>query len=407
MNIKIRYIIENWYFFLSILAVTNMLGLYDWFTLMVFSVLLTLPTYLKRINWSGLDALVLIFIIYNLFSGIFSNYPGILYYYGIKTQVVSILFYFIGRSKYFNNQSFLDKARPIFLLIFISSLLLYFFPPSFYTEYKTANLSSDTSVKIFYEATRMSGFWPAPYFLGVTSIISVIYICNKIFMEQEFSKRNWIFLSLAVICLFFSQMRVAIAYSILFLVSLTIITVIYRLKTRKILMFFLLFILILIFTIYYIVIHYMPQEFVQYVIDRSVEQDNGLIKERILLFEDFFKYISFIGYGLGRFGHMALEFNLQSITDCDYLRVLCELGYLGLFILLIILCTALFKGFINLRRCFCDFFIIGYFLASMIGAAPLLSINQHSFLLWFCIGHIVQTSQYKLRHENNSHLMGT
>lgn len=151
----------------------------------------------------------------------------------------------------------------------------------------------------------------------------------------------------------------------------------------------------------------MPQEFVQYVIDRSVEQDNGLIKERILLFEDFFKYISFIGYGLGRFGHMALEFNLQSITDCDYLRVLCELGYLGLFILLIILCTALFKGFINLRRCFCDFFIIGYFLASMIGAAPLLSINQHSFLLWFCIGHIVQTSQYKLRHENNSHLMGT
>lgn len=395
MKKRIIYIIDHWYLFFTILAITNMLGLYDWFSFLILILFCALPIYLKKIKYTLVDSLVFVFIIYNVISCLFSNYPIALYYYGIKTQVISIVFYFLGRSLYFKDHTILDTARPIFLFIFISSILLYFFPPTFYTDYKLHGLSDDISTKNFLDATRMSGFWPSPYFLGATSIISIIYVSHQLFILQDNNIRNWFFLLFALFCLFFSQMRVAIAYFVLFFVALTCITVTHKLKSRKTLIKFIIFLFFIIIVVYEVVVSYMPQEFIDYVVDRSVDQDGGLIKERVLLFNSFFKYISFFGYGLGRFSHTALEYDLPSITDCDYLRLLCELGFCGLIIFFNIIFLVIAKALKNIRRSFCDVFIVGYFLMAMIGAAPLSSINQHSFLFWFCVGHLVLKTENK------------
>ena len=136
----------------------------------------------------------------------------------------------------------------------------------------------------------------------------------------------------------------------------------------------------------------MPTEFVDYVLNRTINEEDGLIKERILLFEDFFKYMSLLGYGLGRFGHNALIYDMPSITDCEYLRIICELGFIGLTIFFIIYFTVIYKGFKIIKNNFFVFFCLGYYLAAMIGATPLEAISQHSFLIWYCLGHIVSKS---------------
>lgn len=388
----IIYIVTNLYLFLTLLAITTMFGLYDWYSLIVLVVICSFFICFKKIRWKPIDSFVLFFLVYSLFSFFFSNYSFALFYYGIKVQIVSLLFYFLARSKYFQDNLFIDRAKPIFTFIFISAIVLYFFPPAWYTAYKTSNLPDGISSKMFFELTRMSAFWPASYFVGTSSIVSIIYISEKIFIKQEINKKNIAFLFLALICLFFSQQRVALAYCMLFMLILTLMTYIYRLKTRKILLRFWLVLLFIIGLIYYIVINYMPAEFVDYVLNRTINEEDGLIKERILLFEDFFKYMSLLGYGLGRFGHNALIYDMPSITDCEYLRIICELGYIGLTVFLIIYFSILYKGFKTIKNNFFEFFCLGYYLAAMIGATPLEAISQHSFLIWYSLGHIVSKS---------------
>ena len=45
-----------------------------------------------------------------------------------------------------------------------------------------------------------------------------------------------------------------------------------------------------------------------------------------------------------------------------------------------------------IKKAFFETFVVLFFLFIMIGAAPLETTQQHNFLLWFCVGHIVSKS---------------
>ena len=63
--------------------------------------------------------------VYNVNSADFSDYDFSLYYYGIKLQIIPILFYYIARGKYFKDNSFFDNIKLPLILVYISAILLY------------------------------------------------------------------------------------------------------------------------------------------------------------------------------------------------------------------------------------------------------------------------------------------
>ena len=134
-----------------------------------------------------------------------------------------------------------------------------------------------------------------------------------------------------------------------------------------------------------------PPEYLEYLLVRSIDNDSsggGLIKERVDLFSDFFKTMSFFGNGLGRYGHAAINYNMPCISDCDYVRIPNEIGYIGLALLLLIVSTSLFKVRKQLYRFFFEVNICIFFLLAMIGATPLEMNILQPFMLWFSLGHI-------------------
>ena len=160
------YIIKHYYWFTTLVAILLMLGKRDFSFVLIIATIYVFLKSLKTIKWKDIDTIVAIFIIYSLVSFLFSDYDFSLFYFGIKLQVVPIFFYYIARGKYFKDSSFFDNIKYPLVFVYISAIFLYFFPPAWYLEYKTANITADMSDHMIHEFTRMSSFWSHPYFVG-------------------------------------------------------------------------------------------------------------------------------------------------------------------------------------------------------------------------------------------------
>ena len=134
-------------------------------------------------------------------------------------------------------------------------------------------------------------------------------------------------------------------------------------------------------------LNYADTDLIDYVLSRSVQSDENIMNQRVQMFGDFWN-VSFCGEGLGKYGHAALIYNKPSITDCEYIRLMAELGIMGCVILFIIYLKSILRAFVHRKTLFFEFCIISFFLASMIGATPLENQSMQPFLFWFCMGRI-------------------
>lgn len=381
-------IIRYWYFFFVASAFTLMFQIKDWYSLLVVVTVLVGLYSMCHMKWRTIDYVMLFAMVYSLVSFLFSNYNIMLYYYGIKVQLVSMFFYFIARSRYFSDDSFIENFKwPMFIVI-VAGIVLYFFPPGWYTAFRYSSLVAEEGSISFYEHTRMSSFFPHPYFLGYGSCFFIIYVVKCILVNQKVSSMHYIALCIAFFTLFFSQMRVAITYTIAFFVLAIAYQIFYGKKNTTFIKF--LSVLVLTGTVsFFCVESLMSDEFLYYVTQRSTEHKGSIVDERFSMFSYFLQYISFCGQGLGRFGHAALQFNLRSCCDCEYIRILAELGYIGGLLILSPIIYAIIQGFRHLHLTFFETFVLLFFPFAMIGAAPLEEKSQHCYLLWFCVGHII------------------
>ena len=382
------FIIKYWYYFFVANAILMVFGFRDLYSALVVASVVYGTYSMTRIKWNTTDVFVALALIYCLLSYFFSDYRIELFYYGIKNQLSVMFLYFVARSAKFRDDSFIENFKWPMLFIIVSGIALYFFPPGWYTAFRYSRLIESEGSLNFYEATRMSSFFAHPYFLGFGSCFMVIYVMKRILMDKQNSKWLYAAFLLSLVTLFFSQMRVAIAYTLLFMALVSAYAIFIDKRNAS----FFKIILVIIplgIVLFYLIINSINDDFLYYITQRTTEKQGGLIEERILIFRGFFKYISILGYGLGRFGHEALSYHLVSIADAEYLRLLCELGVVGSFILLAPIVYCAYKGFRNLKKNFFETFVVFFFFFAMIGATPLEMTMQHNFLLWFCAGHII------------------
>ena len=139
----------------------------------------------------------------------------------------------------------------------------------------------------------------------------------------------------------------------------------------------------------------MDVEYLNYLYYRSVDMEDNLVDERVGMFSEYINGISFWGSGLGKYSHNALIFDMPSIADCEYIRLLNELGLFGAFLFFGIIVSSYVRLFKNKKLYSYEMVCISFFLAAMIGATPLESVSQQPFLLWYCVGR----SQLKICYD--------
>ena len=145
---------------------------------------------------------------------------------------------------------------------------------------------------------------------------------------------------------------------------------------------------------------YLDVDFVEYVLNRSINYDGNMVGDRFALFDRFIERLSFFGSGLGRFGHGAVEEGYLGIPDSDYVRVTAELGFFGVSLLLAICAYSILNGFRIFKYAFFEVCALCFCLVAMLGAAVWELGTLQPFLYWFCMGHI--QSKFDRREELES-----
>lgn len=388
----LRSIINHYYTIFVLLGVFSFFDLPDiaslFILLVILCVLLSLQA--KPMEWGWQDVLIVIFILYQVVSCAFSNYPIAIWYYGIKGQVMPILFYFLGRNMMFADNKMLENMKNPMMFAMTVGLILYFWAPSWYIARRTAQLMADASENSYFEHTRLSSFWPWSYTMGYGSLYFIMYYF-KDFFADKIKKQTFICLLVAALVLFFAQQRASLGFGVLFFLFITVFG---RYQNRKRLVYIWCFIGICVLGITYYLLNYADAAFLEYVLNRSVDSDENLVNQRFQMFSSFWK-VTLLGDGVGRYGHSVLHYNMKSITDCEYIRLMCELGIVGCTILGIIFIRALWKAARHIKYYMFEFCILAFFLVAMIGATPLENTSMQPFLLWYCIGRIFNSRLLK------------
>ena len=388
-------IIKHYYWILVAIAASIMFGFRDTSSAFIVVVVIATVICAQNIKFEQLDFFVVLYIIYNLITGIVGSLPDRLFYLGVRSEIIPICFYFIARSEQFKNEDFFLNMRRPLLFAMACGLFFYFVQPSFYVQFKVNDLWSTMNIDateisgyLLYEVSRLSSFWPHSYFMGYASLFIFILTTKRIIVDNAFSKLDSISMIVSFFCLFFAQQRVSIAFAILYLVLLTIYAAIHRLKNRKYLYALWFFSIVFGIAIAAIAVIVLGDGFVTYIVNRSVNYDGNMVGDRFAMFSQFMDRLSTFGDGLGRYGHGAVYEGFKGIPDCDYMRIPCEIGFVGLFMLLYFCTSSIVKGLFIFRYCLFEICCLVFVLIAMLGAAPWELGVLHPFLYWFCIGHI-------------------
>ena len=355
--------------------------------------------YAFSIRFRPIDVLLLIYIAYCLFSYGWGDVSLEIYADGIVTQLMPISMYFLMRMPQFKNSTFLDDMKWPLLFSFISALFLYFINPSWYMAFKTQGWSYEYSGIMFYERTRLSGFWPWPYFIGYMALFYLMWEIKKL-IDNKYRKDNIsliisissIFIALLV--LFFAQMRVTIAYFVIYCVLVYVYSSKVNKKKSRTFIKVLIIVIVAIFVLGLITLNYVDSDLIDYILGRSINSESNIVTDRFGIFQDYLSTISMFGEGLGSFSHFARFFGKHYVSDCEYIRIPNEIGVFGFTLLLIILLTIFHYGVRNFRFCFFEVSVMLFLFIAMIGAAPFEHLPLHPYFYWFCMGRIV-TKYYK------------
>lgn len=350
----------------------------------------------KPFQFTKLDWLVCFYMAYCLMSCTFSDYPFSVFFYGVRWSLFPMLMYFVARSLLsIDYLRFFWGLRIPVLFACFCGVFLYVVQPGFYVDFKYSNIDlSILSGDLLMEITRFSSFWTHSYCISYLCLFLLLRNYKLMVFDQKLAEAKGkkllcetVFL-LAIIVV--AQQRVVIAYSVLaFGVFFAYSFLMKNGASSRMSKLFSVYLLVAVLAILFASVLF-DAEFIDYVINRSVgyEGDEGMVEDRVALFGGYIDGISFFGEGFGKYGHAALKYKMPSITDCDYIRISCEIGIFGLSVLSFIFLVSLLKGVRIFHKVPVETLIVAFYPMAMIGAAPMYVTYMHPCVLWFCMGRI-------------------
>lgn len=395
---SIRFIYA--YFLLSALkGLSNMLGHELPLTIISdIGILLITLEYLLNSKIKSITSFIITSIIILAITSIFNSYPTTAFISGVRWQLFYMLAFIIGSSKYFDKCKFFNYMLWTVFLVDIIGIYLYLVPPGWYMGFKFQGLELDyISNNMILEMSRLSAFWPFPYWVSYGSACSYYYILCKYFNGEIKTIYALFFILFFFFILLLAQQRLPLIFIICATLALFVYSIFSSSLKRKIFArgIFLSFacIFIILFMILPLII---DTDILEFGIKKIEEMftssdsnsDSNFLTSRFGLFLDHInlKGSLLFGSGLGSY-----TFNPQAKTlvlDNMWLTIFLESGIIGLFLYITIFTRTIRKALKKLKHNIFEIGIIAMFLLAMFGANCLSKNTQHTIVLWLCCGSI-------------------
>ncbi len=323
------------------------------------------------------------------------------------------MMYFIAKTKGSLSDDFLKGMPvPIYFAVIVG-LALFLINPPFYWDFKCrtssyADLDNLGECTDLFELTRFSSFWSHSYCISALCLYLSLFILSNVYKEKKMKVTDVVGIFLLFFVLIIAQQRVVIAFYGLSIAIFSLYSFFFDKShfkgMKNLLLLYLASIVIIVLLVYFI----MGQEFVEYVVGRTIgyEGEKGMVSDRFATFSDGIGKISFFGEGLGKYSHGALFLNgMYAITDCDYIKIPCEIGIFGFVYLYCIIIKGLYSGFMNFKVFNYEALIILFFPIAMIGASPFSATFFIPGMFWYCLGSVTYkmelfaTLKEKLREQ--------
>lgn len=305
----------------------------------------------------------------------------------IFSQIAFMMFYFVGRNLNIDKLYFFFE-KSLFPLAICCLVGIYCFlrPPQWYVSQLLIDNSEQINQYNYMEFFRLKSIFPSPYHIAYMCSFSSMYLLFKIYKEKRITKLYLLCLIIYPITMLYAMMRAPI---LLFLFSFFIAIYYYVMYYKRgIILTYSIGILFTVILIFILLVSFIDATHVEYLISKFnsvTENSDTLVDNRINIG---FTY-NLIGDGAGRHAIYADKYNPStSIKDSEYVKLLVEQGYIGLFllgglfVLSLVKCVKYFK-YLPFELC-----IIIFFLITMIGANPLSTADKHCFIIWLIIGRI-------------------
>ena len=260
-----------------------------------------------RNQTTRMDLFIIFFSISIAIASLSNIYPQAFWFEGVRYQLFSIIFFFVGESSTSKDWDFFDKSIiPVLVVCFIG-LILYITSPSWYVDFKLSGFTDNEGGR-FLEMTRLSAFWTYPYWVSYGSGIIYFYLLFKSYKEGRITTKIAFALIFLAVIMVLAQQRAPIAFVALITLAL-LVNSLFNGQKRSFSTYVLFLLLILVCCIS-IVFSFLDQERLIFMLSKFeslIEGGNAsFLKERTNIFSDFYsKKITFWGDGIGRYGHEA------------------------------------------------------------------------------------------------------
>lgn len=356
-----------------------------------------------RNQTTRMDLFIIFFSISIAISSLSNIYPQAFWFAGVRYQLLSIIFFFVGESSTSKDWAFFNKSIiPVLGVCFIG-LILYITSPDWYVAFKLSGFTDNEGGR-FLEMTRLSAFWTYPYWVSYGSGIIYFYLLFKSYKEGRVTTKTAFSLIFLAIILLLAQQRAPIAFVALITLAL-LVNSLFNGQKRSFSTYVLFLLLILVCCIS-IVFSFLDHDRLIFMLSKFESLMEGgnssFLKDRTDIFSDFYsKKISFWGDGIGRYGHEAYFSGKMAITDQQYLKIMYETGYFGIICYSILILSIVISGVRNFKDNLFELGIIFFYLMAMTGANCLSITGQHCIVFWFCCGRIFNKSCLIYKRTNN------
>ena len=391
-----KYLIAYYFLLSSMDGLFLMLGMPSLVKLNMIMVLMAIPIAMEQLlkKRRGIDWFIFGFIIIVTISSLCIHYDSALFYFGFRYQLLLMLLFWVGESRYMADWKLFDKAKIPIVVTAIMGLVLFFFPPDWYISYKFSVRDKGTD-EFFLELTRLSAFWIYPYWISYGCGILYYYILCRLYMlgKSIRKKEVWLMCFLLLIIIL-SQQRAPFFFVLMSTVILGIVSLKGQSERQK---YFrnriVLMVLILSFSSYFL-ISFLDTERLDFMLDKVVALNSGgndnFIERRFKMFSDVGGGGGFtlFGQGIGRFSHAAYNLGKLAVTDNQIYAIYLETGYVGCIGYALIIGTVLIKGMKQFKYNIFELGIVLFYLMAMTGANPLNIEQEHTLVFWICCGRI-------------------
>lgn len=351
----------------------------------------------------GSFKLLLLYFILSVFAYFFNHIPLYCYYRESLSFLLPFMFVFVGMNN--NDDRFYKYFLYSVLFCNFIGLGLHFIRPGWYIAYKLSVADQlwylqDTSMSesdlIFNGIGRYSSFFSNSYPVAFYSSFSLCIIVEDFCKDVKnriikSTNHQIVFILFSLLGIVLSISRIAIAYSAVVLLYYYFTCLLYRSSAHfKFVKMFVAGYIVVVALIYVVSLTPIGRDLIDIVFSRFDEFDiESLDSGRTKQNEDvlYSWQNTLFGDGMGSKGGTAAMLGFDAITDGGWTRFLIEYGVIGLtffcFLILRTICHGLrFRKYMSK-----EIMIVGYGIASMIGANSL-GMGSAIILFWFAIGRI-------------------